>query len=175
MAGKVAGWSLASSYNRPACPGNPGSEKLVLIDRGARIATATDVRSRRIPNVLTFGAMGAGLGLGICALDGARAVWLGNAIAGVAAGFALLLLLPYAIGAVKAGDVKLLMAFGALARAMARALDLSLWVSRWWTSLRGCARGDPNGQAKSCKLLDSIGKFRIHSGSGPVEAARACQ
>jgi len=73
------------------------------------IAVASDVRSHRVPNLLTLPA-----------LCGALLVspWMGGAggpteaLAGAAVGFSLLVG-PYAIGGMGAGDVKALMALGA--------------------------------------------------------------
>lgn len=72
-------------------------------------ACVTDLRSRRIPNVLTFGAAAAALaygavvggwwGLGMAALG-----WLVGAAA---------FIIPFALGGLGAGDVKLLAALGA--------------------------------------------------------------
>jgi prepilin peptidase CpaA len=72
-------------------------------------ACVTDLRSRRIPNVLTFGAAGAGLIYGF-AVGG----WMGLAAAALgwvigAAAFSV----PFALGGLGAGDVKLLAAMGA--------------------------------------------------------------
>jgi prepilin peptidase CpaA len=73
------------------------------------IACVTDVRSRRIPNVLTFGGAAAGLmfhaafptGSGLLpAAEG----WLAGAV---------VLFIPFALGGLGAGDVKLLAALGA--------------------------------------------------------------
>ncbi len=71
-------------------------------------ACVTDLRSRRIPNVLTFGAAAAGLiyagitdgwsGAGYAALG-----WLIGAVA---------FIVPFALGGLGAGDVKLLAAMG---------------------------------------------------------------
>ena len=71
-------------------------------------AIGTDMRWRRIPNWLTFPAMG--LGLLVNALEGG---W--NGLVRGAAGLLLALLLTvplFALGFVKAGDVKLVAAFG---------------------------------------------------------------
>jgi prepilin peptidase CpaA len=75
----------------------------------ACVACVTDLRTRRIPNLLTFGAALAGLfyhfatggfeGLGQAALG-----WLLAAI---------VFLLPFALGGLGGGDVKLLAALGA--------------------------------------------------------------
>ncbi len=69
-------------------------------------ASVYDIRTRRIPNGLCVAGIAAGL---------AGHVWHGSgwwALAGIAAALPLLLL--YALGAFGAGDVKLLMAVGAL-------------------------------------------------------------
>lgn len=74
------------------------------------IAIGTDLRSSRIPNWLTFSAMG-------CALVGHA--WLGGTpemmfgLAGLGAGLGLFLL-PYVSGGIGAGDVKLMAAIGAI-------------------------------------------------------------
>lgn len=72
-------------------------------------ACVTDLRSRRIPNVLTFGA--ALLGFlyhlttgGVGALGGSALGWLAGA---------LVFIVPFAIGGLGGGDVKLLAALGA--------------------------------------------------------------
>jgi len=75
----------------------------------AGVACAWDLRTRRIPNILTFGAAGAGLlfHLVVGGMSGgaeSAAGW----IVGVALMFAL-----YALGGLGAGDVKLLGALGA--------------------------------------------------------------
>ena len=73
-------------------------------------AVATDLRSQRIPNWLTFGAAGAALGIRL-ALGGAQALLAGSEawLLGAAIFF-----IPFALGWMGAGDVKLLAAFGAL-------------------------------------------------------------
>ena len=73
------------------------------------VACVTDLRSRRIPNVLTFGAAAAALvyaaivggwsGVGFAALG-----WFIGAVA---------FIVPFALGGLGAGDVKLLAAMGA--------------------------------------------------------------
>jgi prepilin peptidase CpaA len=73
------------------------------------VACVTDLRSRRIPNVLTFGSAIAALGYhlavgGISGVVGAAVGWF----AGVAFFF-----LPFALGGLGGGDVKLLGALGA--------------------------------------------------------------
>ena len=77
---------------------------------GAVVATAVDICTRRIPNVLTGSMAVVGIGLATAGLSG---VSVGASLAGLAAG--LLLMLPgHAIGATGAGDVKLMAAIGAI-------------------------------------------------------------
>jgi prepilin peptidase CpaA len=76
----------------------------------AGLAAASDVLSRRIPNWLTFGTLLLGIVVNTW-LHGAEGAV--GAVAGAALGIALLLPL-YALGAVGAGDVKLLGALGAV-------------------------------------------------------------
>ncbi len=85
----------------------PMAHIAVLVTAG--LACIADIRSRRIPNVLTFGAAAAGLvfHLATRGLDGGLAS-MGGWIVGVAVLFA-----PYALGGMGAGDVKLLGALGA--------------------------------------------------------------
>jgi prepilin peptidase CpaA len=75
----------------------------------AAIACVIDLRTRRIPNALTFGAAAVALVFrGMTAGAGGAA----DAAAGWLVGFALLVV-PYALGGMGAGDVKLLAALGA--------------------------------------------------------------
>ncbi len=74
------------------------------------MSTAIDLRTRRIPNVLT-GAT-ALVGLGVAAL-GLGAVTLPQALAGLAVGF-VVMLPGHVVGATGAGDVKLFAALGTL-------------------------------------------------------------
>jgi prepilin peptidase CpaA len=77
---------------------------------GGGTAVAVDLRSRRVPNILTLGV--AGIGLALAAMQATRITPV-EAAAGFAVG--LLLMLPgHLIGATGAGDVKLLAAFGTL-------------------------------------------------------------
>src|SRR5262249_52105943 len=71
------------------------------------ISCATDVRSRRIPNVLTFGAAIAGVVFHATWGDGALFSVGGWAVAAAA------FMIPFALGGLGAGDVKLLGALGA--------------------------------------------------------------
>jgi prepilin peptidase CpaA len=85
-------------------------------------ACVTDLKSRRIPNVLTFGAAAGAL-----AFHGITAGWagLGGAAAGWLVGLALFL--PFfALRGIGAGDVKLLAALGAWV-GPGPALWLGLW------------------------------------------------
>ena len=75
----------------------------------AAIACITDLRTRRIPNVLTFGAALAGL-LYQFAIGGIDA--LGQGLLGWLLG-AVIFFLPFALGGLGGGDVKLLAALGA--------------------------------------------------------------
>jgi len=77
---------------------------------GLVLATAIDLRSRRIPNQLTAAMAVAGLGF---AAGGISGVSVAASIGGIVLG--LLLMLPgYALGATGAGDVKLMGAVGAI-------------------------------------------------------------
>ena len=86
---------------------NPAFVALVA---GALTATVIDVRTRRIPNLLTGSLAAVGLGLAAGGFSGiSAAASLGGMLAG------LLLMLPgHALGATGAGDVKLMAAVGAV-------------------------------------------------------------
>jgi prepilin peptidase CpaA len=73
------------------------------------VACVTDLRSRRIPNVLTFGAALAAL---IFHTINSGAAGLLTALAGWGLGVAVFFL-PFALGGMGGGDVKLLGALGA--------------------------------------------------------------
>ena len=75
----------------------------------AVVACITDVRARRIPNVLTFGAALAAIGAG-AATGGFTGA--GSAIAGWVVGVAVFFV-PFALRGLGAGDVKLMAALGA--------------------------------------------------------------
>lgn len=83
----------------------------VIVVAGAAIAAAAiDVRTRRVPNALTFTTMLVGLGLATTRVGD---LGTGAAIAGGLIGLALML--PgYLFGGTGGGDVKLLAAFGTL-------------------------------------------------------------
>jgi prepilin peptidase CpaA len=75
----------------------------------AGLASVSDVRTARIPNVLTFGAAAAAL-VYLFVIDG----WSGLAGAGEGWAVGVLLFLPFfVLGGLGAGDVKLLGAIGA--------------------------------------------------------------
>jgi prepilin peptidase CpaA len=74
------------------------------------IAAIVDYRFKKVPNIITFSAIAAGLFL---ALLSRGLIGLTGSIAGLVVGMGLLYL-PYAAGGMGAGDVKLLGAIGAL-------------------------------------------------------------
>lgn len=83
---------------------------LAAIVAGAGSGAVIDLRTRRVPNVVTAGLAVAGLGL---AAWGASGVTLGASLEGLALGLALML--PgHIVGATGAGDVKLFSAVGAV-------------------------------------------------------------
>lgn len=81
----------------------------VLVGSGAT-SVVTDLYTRRIPNVLTFGLAGFGVAMAAFGLDALTAT---EALLGLIVGLALML--PgHLIGATGAGDVKLFAAIGTL-------------------------------------------------------------
>ena len=92
----------------------------------ASLACVTDLRTRRIPNVLTFGAALAGLLYQFVSggIDG-----LGHAALGWLVG-AVIFILPFALGGLGGGDVKLLAALGAWLGPGDVALAVALYRSR---------------------------------------------
>jgi prepilin peptidase CpaA len=81
-----------------------------VLATGVAVATVVDLRTRRIPNVLTGAMAGAGFGLAIFGWGG---ISVGAALLGCVVG--LVLMLPgHALGATGAGDVKLMAAVGSL-------------------------------------------------------------
>lgn len=83
---------------------------LAVLVAGALVATIIDIRTRRIPNVLTATMSGLGIAMAATGINGISA---GAALAGCALG--LVLMLPgYMLGATGAGDVKLMAAIGAI-------------------------------------------------------------
>jgi prepilin peptidase CpaA len=105
----------------------PPAAQQVAVAALAVIAAVSDLRTRRIPNALTFGAAALAL-----LMQFAWAGWAGlaSALAGWAIGLALFFPV-YALGGMGAGDVKLLAAFGA-------------WLGPWgaiWTAFYGALAG----------------------------------
>jgi prepilin peptidase CpaA len=83
---------------------------LGVVLAGAGLGAAIDLRTRRIPNAITFGTAIAGLALAALGLTGITPV---SAILGLLLG--LLLMLPgHVLGATGAGDVKLMAGVGAV-------------------------------------------------------------
>lgn len=86
------------------------SASFAVLAAGLIVATVVDLRTRRIPNVLTGAMAGAGLAL---AAFGVAGLSVGAAVLGCLVG--LVLMLPgHALGATGAGDVKLMAAVGSL-------------------------------------------------------------
>lgn len=86
------------------------SAAIGVLAAGLAVATVIDLKSRRIPNVLTASMFGLGIGL---AAAGASGISVPASILGCFLG--LLLMMPgYALGATGAGDVKLMAAVGAI-------------------------------------------------------------
>jgi prepilin peptidase CpaA len=82
----------------------------VVLVAGVLVATIVDIRTRRIPNIVTASMTGAGFGFAALGLGGMSIWW---AVLGFAIG--LVLMLPgHALGATGAGDVKLMAAVGSL-------------------------------------------------------------
>jgi prepilin peptidase CpaA len=106
-------WSIAGGLTLALIvAGLVGSTPLPVLGWAAAFlffAVASDVRSYRVPNLLTLPALGGALLV---------SPWIGGAggpaqaLGGAALGF-VLLVGPYAIGGLGAGDVKALMALGA--------------------------------------------------------------
>ena len=83
---------------------------LTTLAGGGLAAAAIDVRTRRVPNVLTASLAAAGVAF---AVAGVGRLSIAGSIAGIAIGFGLML--PgHLFGATGAGDVKLFAAAGAL-------------------------------------------------------------
>jgi prepilin peptidase CpaA len=84
--------------------------RLFLTAICAGIIVPEDLRYRRIPNVTAIALFSGGLVLAAASSGISGTI---NAVLGATAGFAIFLL-PYLLGGMGAGDVKLLGAFGAL-------------------------------------------------------------
>ena len=88
----------------------PDTLALVIVFAGTVAGALIDVRTRRVPNVLTFPLAAAGVAV---AASGYGPIGLAAALAGCGTG--LVLMLPgYLLGGTGAGDVKLLAAAGTL-------------------------------------------------------------
>ncbi len=86
------------------------SAGFAIVAAGVIVATIVDLRTRRIPNVLTGAMAVAGVGFAASGLTG---VTLGASLAGLLLGLALML--PgHLLGATGGGDVKLMGAIGAV-------------------------------------------------------------
>jgi prepilin peptidase CpaA len=82
----------------------------VALAAGLVVTTVVDIRTRRIPNELTAGLTGIGLGLAAAGISG---ITLGGSVLGLALGLALMM--PgHLVGATGAGDVKLMAGVGAI-------------------------------------------------------------
>src|ERR1051325_3540741 len=83
---------------------------VTVVASATAVATATDLRTRRVPNWLTFGVAAIGLTMAAAHVD---RLDLSGALEGLAVG--LLLMLPgHVVGKTGAGDVKLVAALGTL-------------------------------------------------------------
>lgn len=86
---------------------------LLVLSMWTAIGICSDWRSRRLPNALTLGGMACALPYFVlCGQGPLGAAWLPSVLAGVAA--LLILLPPYAVRAMGAGDVKFFVAMGLL-------------------------------------------------------------
>ncbi len=86
------------------------SAAFVAVTAGALAATVIDVRTRRIPNLLTATMAGVGVTLAAAGFSGLS---LSASLLGLVVGFALMM--PgHLLGATGAGDVKLMAAIGAI-------------------------------------------------------------
>jgi prepilin peptidase CpaA len=81
----------------------------VVVVLVAAVGCAIDLRTRRIPNVLTFGAAGGALVFALATRGLSGGI---ESLVGFLVGAALMLV-PFALGGMGAGDVKLLGALGA--------------------------------------------------------------
>lgn len=106
-------------------PSTLAAGALCILGAFLAAAVCTDLRSRRIPNLLAAVGIVSGSALNLLLPEGAGflsglpgGVGLGGALAGVATGFGLFLPL-YALRAIGAGDVKLMAMVGAFLGPMA--------------------------------------------------------
>lgn len=80
----------------------------IILTTMVLVVAFTDLRERRIPNLIVFPA--ALIGVGLNAYQGGQGLWFSGK--GIVIGFALLFV-PYLLQAMGAGDVKFLAAIGA--------------------------------------------------------------
>ena len=131
-------------------------------------AVVCDLRTRRIPNVLTLG--GAALAL-VAGLTAGGASGLAQAVGGWLLG-AILFFPFFALGGMGAGDVKLIAALGAWLGPVERRVARDFFVDGRWRHRpsRGALRGVP---AAGC---DNIWLMLLHwrtSGLSPVPGSRS--
>jgi prepilin peptidase CpaA len=122
-----------------------GSRPLPVVGWAAALAfliVESDVRCRRIANRVTFPALALALAYGFAAHG---ATGLSDALLGAAAAFGLLLV-PYAVGALGAGDVKAAMALGALVGVSTTATALAFALA--FGGVIALATVAPSGQAR---------------------------
>jgi prepilin peptidase CpaA len=96
---------------------------LALIGVFLVLCVTSDLLTRRIPNVLTLSGMAVGLALGVTSGLGGLAASAGGLLLAV-----LLLVVPFALGGVGGGDVKMMAAVGAFVgpRALLASLTLGM-------------------------------------------------
>lgn len=82
---------------------------LLVVTIATIYAASTDVRHFKVPNALTFSVAGIGLCYHAFSREGSG---IGFSVAGLGLGL-ILLIIPYAVGVLGAGDVKFLAAIGA--------------------------------------------------------------
>jgi prepilin peptidase CpaA len=138
---------------------------LTTIAGGGLAAAAIDVRTRRVPNLLTASLAAAGVAF---AVAGIGRLTIAGSIAGIAIGFGLML--PgHLFGATGAGDVKLFAAAGAL---LGPAATAAAFI---YTALAGgalaiaiaCRRGRLQRTVHSAARLVASGA----ANAGEIEAA----
>jgi hypothetical protein len=112
--------------------------QLVAVALLAVLGAGWDLARRRVPNFLTFGAAAAGI-VYFAATDGTSG--LTSSLGGCAIGFGLSVPL-FAVGALGAGDVKFLAAFGAWL-GPAGALAAALWAAQRRHDPQPLARDGP--------------------------------
>ena len=137
------------------------------------LAVAADVRAHRIPNLLTLPALI--LALALSPVLGATPGWT-QAFAGAGLGF-VLLLAPYALGGMGAGDVKALMVVGAwlgpqaLLASTAWALIVGALLAAGWLAVRGEISTYARRWGRN--LAISLSARRLHYEAPPLTSAAA--